>query len=283
MQELFDAIAGTPPGTDASLNGKGDTATTVGLTGTWATHANTGIYTASNFDAGAGLPGLPTSAGTTGGIYNATGGSYDTGIYATRSLSATIDFSTDQVVYFTFVANNSGDTAMGIGLSSGTGGSAEFVGAGLSWNNARTLATGDLDAGNAAYISYGTLGADNGAYGIRDHETINSVNGPALVVGRITISSTGEDLIDIKRYGVGDTIETDPLLVAWSASDSVDSSMVADNLVIWMNGNSGTNAGELDAIRIGQTWSDVTGVIPEPGSALLFALTAAATFRRRRR
>ncbi|MBK1881822.1 PEP-CTERM sorting domain-containing protein [Luteolibacter pohnpeiensis] len=282
VQELFDAIAGPPPGSDASLNGKGDTSTTVGLTGTWSTHENTGIYTASNFNAGDGLPGLPSNAGTSGGIYNFTGGNYSTGIYATRPLTSTIDFSIDQTIYFSYLANNSGDTSMGIGLSSGTGDAAEFVGAGLSWNNARTLATGDLDAGNAAYISYGQLGSNEGVYGHRDHEIQNSVNGDALIVGRIIISSTGADLIDIKRYGVGDTIEADPSLVSWSASDSLDSSMVADHLVIWMNGNSGSDAGELDAIRIGQTWSDVTGVIPEPASAMLLAVGLGFAWRRRR-
>ncbi|MDB6078428.1 MAG: hypothetical protein JWO82_2175 [Akkermansiaceae bacterium] len=278
VQELFDGITSS----DSSINGKGDTATSIGLTGNWATNVNTGIYTAGNFDSGAGLPGLPASNGVKGGVWNNTGGNYDPAIYATRPLAAPINFAVAQTVYFSVILNNSGDTAMGIGLASGASGSSEFIGAGLTWNNARTLSTQVNDAGNAAYVSYGTLGADSGPYGVRNHEASGSINGPALLVGRITISTTGADLIDIKRYGVGSTIESDPSLVTWTASDSFNTSMVANNLVLWLNGNSGNNAGEVDAIRFGQSWGDVTGV-PETGSALLGLLGAAMFFRRQRR
>jgi hypothetical protein len=287
VQELFDGIAGPPPGTDGTLNGKGDTSTSLGMTGTWVTNSNTGIFTASNFNSGAGLPGLPSNAGTTGGVWNNTN-NYGTDIYATRPLATPIDFAVSQTVYFSVILNNSGDTNVGIGLASGPGPGAKFVGAGLTWNNARSLATGNNDAGNASFISYGTLSDPtdlanpSGPYGIRNHEAAGSVNGSALIVGRLTINSTGADLIDIKRYSVGDTIESDPSLVAWSVSDSVDTSMVANNLLLWVNGVSGSGAGEVDGIRMGTTWTDVTGAVPEPGSLLLCVVGAASFLRRRR-
>jgi hypothetical protein len=263
VQELFDAIAGPPPGADASLAGKGDTATSIGMTGVWTINgANTGIYTASNFNVNMGLPdlpGLPSNNGETGGVWNNTG-SYDTGIYATRPLAVPIDFKVAQTLYFSFLINNSGDTSMGLGFASGED-TLEFVGVGVTWDNAKTISTGVNDAGNAAYISHGILGdGDGGPYGVQAHEAAGSVNGPALLVGRLVISATGVDTIDVKRYEAGDTIEGDPSQVTWSVSDSVDSSMVATDLLLWINGISGNNAGEIDGIRIGTTWADVTGV-----------------------
>lgn len=278
VQELFDAIAGPPPGVDSSLNGKSDTSTSIGMTGNWATNGSTGINTASNFNVNGGLPGPSFTNGDAGGLWNATG-SWNTSIYATRALATTISFATDQTLYFSARLYNPGDTSMGIGLASGANGSSEFVGAGFSWNSATAIGGTPNDANNAAYISYGTLDTNAGTYGIRAHEAAGSVNGYGLLVGRITISSTGADLIDIKRYAPGSTIEEDPSLVTWSASDSVNSSMDASHMLLWLNGNGGN--GELDAIHLGQTWFDVTSV-PETGSTLLCTLGFAFSMRRRR-
>ncbi|MBK1881823.1 hypothetical protein JIN85_05320 [Luteolibacter pohnpeiensis] len=260
IRELFDGIAGPPPGTNSTLNGKGDTTTTIGLTGAWMTNGNDGIFTASNFNTGASLPGLPPSDGLDGGLWNNTN-SWGTTIYATRPLTDSIDFSSERTIYFSFRADNSGDSCMGIGLASGADGSAEFIGSGLSWNNARTLATGEIDAGNSTYISYGTLSNDSGPYGIRNHEPMGSINGSALIVGRISLHSTEPDQIDIKRYSSGDVIESDPSTITWTASDSIDSSMIADHLLVWLNGSSSNTTGELDAIRFSNNWSGVTGSI----------------------
>ncbi|MCW1921780.1 hypothetical protein OKA05_04395 [Luteolibacter arcticus] len=283
VQELFDNAGG---GGDQTLNGQGSNASTVGLSGNWLTNGSTGIYTASNFDGGTlavpALPGLPANQGALGGVWNNTG-SWNTTIYATRPLAGTIDFGVDQVLYFSVRLDNPLDTAMGIGLASGTAASTStaFVGAGLSWNNATSIGGTFNDARNASFISYGTLGADNGPYSIRAHEAPNSVNGAALIVGRIMISSTVADTIDIKRYGPGTTIDLNPGLVSWTASDSYNTSMVADNLLLWLNGGS-AGGGQVDAIRIGTTWADVTGV-PEPGAAVFAAFVVGAWFIRRRR
>ncbi|GAA5484676.1 hypothetical protein Hsar01_03922 [Haloferula sargassicola] len=257
VQELFDDISAG----DASLDGAGDTTSSVGLTDTWAVNQNTGIFTANNFNVvGATLPGLPPDDGLPGGVWNNTN-SWDTNIYATRPLATPIDFGADQVIYFSVRLNNPGDTAMGIGLATGGGPADEFVGAGFSWNNASMVGLSDLGAGNSAYIAHGTLdgSTESGVYGIRALEGKNTVNGYGLLVGRITSHASGEDLIEIKRFAENSVIPGDLAAVTWSASYAVDTSMVATRLLMWMNGQ---GSGELDAIRFGETWTDVTGVEP---------------------
>lgn len=255
IQELFDDISTT----DVTLNGAGDTATSIGMTGTWLTDGNAGIFTANNFNVdGAALPGLPSNGGANGGIWNNTG-SWATGIHATRPLATPIDFSVDRVIYFSVRLNNPGDTAMGVGLASGDGPTDQFVGAGFTWNNAIPLGSSSNIAGNSSYIAHGVLdgSVDNGVYGIRVFEGQNTVNTYGLLVGRITIKASGDDVIQIKRYAENATIDNDLDAVVWSSSSTVDSSMIASRLLLWINGQGG---GELDAIRFGDTWTDVTGV-----------------------
>ena len=67
--------------------------------------------------------------------------------------------------------------------------------------------------------------------------------------------------------------------VAWSLSTPFNESWTATNLLVWANG---AGNGELDAIRFGNTWLDVTGV-PEPGSAALTLLAGTFLAARRRR
>lgn len=268
VQELFDGMTG------AALNGQGDGDTSMGMTGTWLSNGgqNESMMVATNFDVKGTLPGLPASDGAQGGVWHNQAGQWGTNIYSSRALASSIDFSVTQEVFFSVNLRNHGDTAMGIGLASGANGSAEFVGAGLSWN---TFTGG---AGDAAYISHGTLDGGQGVYGQAAAEAAGSVNGRGLLVGRITINAAGNDLIDIKRYAEGSTIDAlgD---VTWSAQSSVDSSMSASHLLLWMNGNGG---GELDAIRFGESWNDVTGV-PEPSSAALLGLGGLALILRRRK
>jgi hypothetical protein len=198
IQELFDGIITG----DATLNGQVDGTTSIGMTGTWATNGSTGINIANNFNTDGSLPGLPSNAGSDGGVWNNTG-SNNTSIYATRALANSISFSTTQQIFFSVRLLNNGDTAMGVGLAAGANGSAEMVGAGFTWNNQTGLE--GQQVGNAAYVTSGTLDQDladsnDGVYAVRAHEAANSVNGYGLLVGRITINATGNDVIEIKRY-----------------------------------------------------------------------------------
>lgn len=255
IQELFDNISIG----NATLNGAGSTTTSAGLTGTWATNGSTGIYTANNFNVdGATLPGLASSGGGQGGIWNNVG-NWGTSVYATRQLSTPINFATERTIYFSVRLNNPGDSSMGAGLASGSAITSDFVGAGFTWNNAIPIGSSSNIASNSSFISYGKLdGAQqSGVYGIRAYEPGNPVNGYGLLVGRIKIKATGNDEIDIKRYAQNQTIDNNLTAISWSAHAEVDSAMNATHLLLWMNGQGG---GELDAIRFGETWTDVTGV-----------------------
>lgn len=257
IQELFDGVTG-----NASLNGAGDTATSIGLTGTWTTNGSLDIYTANESDVdGFTLPGLPSNNGAAGRvIWRNAGNNWDRSIYATRPLAVPIDFGVDRVIYFSVRLNNPGDTGMGVGLASGGSAADSFVGAGFTWNNAQPLSAPTSNiAGNSSYIAHGVLDGtvDSGVYGIRSYEAQNSINTFGLLVGRITIKATGDDEIHLKRYAQNAVIDNDLNAITWSTSATVDSSMVASRLVLWMNG---AGVGELDAIRFGDTWTDVTGV-----------------------
>ncbi|QJE98181.1 fibronectin type III domain-containing protein [Luteolibacter luteus] len=255
IQELFDNISSA----DVTLNGAGDTTSSLGLTGTWLTNGSEGIFTANNFNVdGASLPGLPSNGGANGGIWNNTGG-WNTNIYATRPLAAPIDFNVDRIIYFSVRLKNDGDTSMGVGFASGDTAADQFVGAGFTWNNAIPLGSSSNVAGNASYISHGVLDntVDNGVYGIRVFDGQGTINGYGLLVGQITIKATGDDQIQIKRYSENETIDNDLDAIVWSTSTTVNSSMLASRLLLWINGQGN---GELDAIRFGDTWTDVTGV-----------------------
>lgn len=283
VQELWDAVAGPPPGTDVTLNGAGDTATSIGFASgsTWATNGTYGdqIFTASNFNVQP-LPGLPPQASATGGVYwNAATSHWDKDIYATRQLATTINFADSQTLYFGVRLRNGSDTAVGLGFADGPNGSANFVGAGLTWNNA--TAVYGSDAANSLYLSMGTLdqnlgGSNVGPYAILAHTAAGSIDGSGLIVGRLTLNPTGNDLIDLKLYRAGDAIEEDPADVTWSLQGAFESDLQASHMLLWLNG--GGWGGELDAIRVGTSWNEV----PEPSAALLAFLGLLALPRRRR-
>ena len=258
IQELFDNISSG----NATLNGAGGTSTSIGLTGAWATNVSTDIFTGNDLDVdGAALPGLPSNGGASGRVlWSNTTNNWNRGIYASRPLATPIDFGVDRVIYFSVRLNNPGDTGMGVGLASGSGAADSFIGAGFTWNNAQPLSNPSSNiAGNASFISHGVLDGNinSGVYGIRVYDGQNTINTYGLLVGRITIKASGDDVIHIKRYAQNAVIDNDLNAIVWSATSTVNSSMSASRLLLWMNG---AGAGELDAIRFGDTWTDVTGV-----------------------
>ncbi len=279
VQELFDNMA-----LDVTIAGQGDSASSVGLTGTWAQNAGGNVIsTANNFNVQP-LPGLPPQQTALGGVWKGGGGDWSTAIWATRPLASAINFNADSTIYFSVRLNNTGDTAVGFGFASGSAASSEFAGVGGHWDNQTDI--GGSQARNSLYSSWGVLNQDlagnnDGPYAMRAHTAEGTLNGRALVVGRIVTSSSGNDTMDLKMYFDGNTIDNDLGAISWSLSDSFNSSMSASHLLLWANG---AGNGELDAIRVGSTWEDVTGVvaIPEPSASLLGGFAMLGLLRRRR-
>jgi hypothetical protein len=297
VQELFDGAS-----LDANVNGQGASWTTsLGFAAgsVWNAGSSKTIVTANNADITASLPGLSPQGSSVGKIWNWGAGyengqqvgDWGTGNWATRKLAAPIDLAAaalaKQTVYFSFRVNNAGDTAMGVGLASGSDSAAKFFGVGATWDN-----YAEPGHGNAVYVAAGSLNATNGTsysgpYGAVAKAGENTLNGTALLVGRLSLTSAGVG-IDVKQYDPDSTIDAGPASASWTLSTTITDAgatgMTATDLLVWMNGQ---YQGELDAIRIGQTWEDVTGVkpVPEPSTIAMLltgALGAACVGLRRR-
>lgn len=271
VRELWEGVG------NGTINGTGDGATSLGFEpgSTWFQNAGS-IEVAANFNlvnTPDNIPGLPASWGGLGGLwFNAS--SWNTGAWATRQLAAEaqVDFTADDVIYMAVRLNNAGDSALGMGLASGGDSTAGFLGAGFHWNNATGL--DGQNSANSLYLTGGTLdqdleGNNDGPYAILAHTAAGVVNGKALLLCRLTTSSTGNDTLAAELYLPGTTVPVNPATIAWDVSYSTNLSMLATHLLVWLNGD-GTE--ELDAIRIGRTFIDVVGL--EAGSVPAIAPAA---------
>jgi hypothetical protein len=248
-----------------------------------------------NFNAGGNLNTLTDT--NTGLPY----GNYTSLAYATRPLTpaAQIDFKANGTYYFSVRIVKSypwwvGDTAAGVGFSTGSDTTNRFVGVGVT---RPTLLADDQVTyiGDASYISVGTLGQDgfpsnpygsggpyypsalgaagtwtNAAAGARTN-ALGEFDGTCagLLVGRLTTTISGNATLDVKAYlpkapiytnivgGITNyTLEADINNITWEATHNFTESNVMTHLLVWMHGQ---NVLEYDAIRVGTTFGDVTG------------------------
>ena len=269
IRELFDGSSN-----NVSVAGQGaNLVSGIGFApgSAWAVNTGGTIFTASNFDVVNGspdtLPGLSPRLSTLGGLWKGGGNDWGTTIWATRQLdgAAQVNFAQDRVVFFSFRFNNSGDSAMGLGFASGSANTSAFLGVGAHWNGHTALDA--VSDPNSIYITDGVLNqsyANNnvGPYASRAHTVAGTVNGNGLVVGRLTLRSSGAETLEVKLYLPGTAIDSDLTAISWNLTYSVTNTavtnMVATHLLCWLNG-SGT--GQLDAFRVGSEWLDVTGVL----------------------
>ena len=329
VRELFDKIGTSDY---IRIHGLGSGATSVGLQGTWAispegtidgTNAlSTGIvykdtwsldWPLDNLQYGGILLGHNGSQNgllnfNSGGNLNTTlfdpltglpFGNYTSKSYATRPLTpgAQINFQANGTYYFSVRIVKSygwwvGDTAAGVGFSTGHDATNRFVGVGVT---RPTLLADDqvTHIGDASYISVGTLGQDGfpsnpygsggpyypnalGASGRWTNE-LAGARPPApadgtvagLLVGRLTTTTSGNATLDVKAYlpkapvytnivgGVTNiTLEQDINNITWEATHNFTETNVMTHLLVWMHGQ---NVLEYDAIRVGTTYGDVVG------------------------
>lgn len=108
-----------------------------------------------------------------------------------------------------------------------------------------------------------------------------------LVVAKIrTNTGTGtpaQDEVFLQVFGPGDTVGAEPATdAAWDLREEGNSGVtLSDVRLEFANAAGQTN--EFDEFRVGTTWADVTGVVPEPGVLSLLALAPALLAGRRRR
>jgi hypothetical protein len=307
VRELFDKIGNSDY---ITIDGLAGGVTTVGMQGTWSASpqgtidgtnvTSTGIvykdtwsldwpispyqYDGTLLDHSAGQNGLLNF--NSGGNLNTlidpdTGapyGNWTSRSYATRPLtpSAYIDVKANGTYYFSVrIEKNypwsAGDSSAGLGLSTGGGTNAHFVGIGVTRPSPFYDESGANDIGNSSYISVGTLGQP----GIPGHPDDSggpyypNTNGPAglwtvgdgthagLLVGRLTTTTSGASTLDVKSYvRNGPTIDMDPSLTVWDATYNFTETNVMTHLLVWMHG---PNV-EYDAIRVGTTYGDVIGL-----------------------
>ena len=300
VRELFDKIGNSDY---ITINGLAGGVTSVGLQGTWtASPSNsTGIVYKDTWSLDWPLGPLNDNGillghnrGQNGLLNFNSGGNLnslidpDTGLpygnftskaYATRPLTpgAQINFQANGTYYFSVRIVKSypwwvGDTAAGIGFSTGGATNDHFVGVGVTRNSTFLAADGITELTNASYISVGTLGQT----GIVGHEYDSggpyfpNTNGPVglwavgdninagLLVGRLTTTSSGASTLDVKSYvRNGPTIDMDPNLIVWDASYNFTETNTMTHLLVWMYGQ---NVLEYDALRVGTSYGDVIGL-----------------------
>ncbi len=250
IRELWDNVG------IGSINGMGSGPTSVGFdpAGTWHLNADTMITVAQDFDV-EGPPGPPYALGHQGAIWRSGGDNWDPASWATRLLasSAQINFAVAGDYWLTARIDNSGDTAMGVGLASASDPTAEFVGVGAIWNTAYDPANNW--AANSLYISAGTLnqslgGNNNGPCAIQAFGSAGAIDGPGTIVAHLSIAG-GSYTLNASVFQPGDKIPSDPGSISWQATYSGTSSMIASYLLVWLNG-SGT--GDVDAIRVATSY-----------------------------
>lgn len=228
-------------------------------------------------------------------------GNYTSKSYATRPLTpgAQINFQANGTYYFSVRIVKSypwwvGDTAAGVGFSTGGTNSDHFVGVGVTRSSLYADDTVTY-IGDASYISVGTLGQDgfpsnpygsggpyyptalgaagywtNAISGARTNNdgSFDGVNA-GLLVGKLTTTTSGNSTLSVKGYLpkapiytniVGNvtnyTLEQDINNITWEATHNFTETNVMTHLLVWMHGQ---NVLEYDAIRVGTTFGDVAG------------------------
>jgi hypothetical protein len=249
-----------------------------------------------NFNSGGNLNTLTDT--NTGLPY----GNYTSLSYATRPLTpqAQINFQANGTYYFSVRIVKSypwwvGDTAAGVGFSTGSETTNHFVGIGVTRSG---LLDNDqiTPLGDTTYVSVGTLGQSgfpnnpndssgpyfpvalgpignwtNIAAGARVDGNTGNFDGvtAGLLVGRLTTTTSGNATLDVKAYlpkapvytnVVGNitniTLEADINNITWETTHNFTETNVMTHLLVWMHGQ---NVLEYDAIRVGTTYGDVVG------------------------
>ena len=260
VRELFDGL--TP-----SLNGAGDSATSLGFEPgtTWVANLTDGIKVANNFNVDPGVTNqMPFRAAANGGIWwTPTEPRWGTGWWATRQLAteAQLNMAADGVYYITYNMRRRSDAGIGFGFASAGDPSAQFLSVGATWNTTSF----NPPANRKLVVAQGTLNVGQGCYGANAYSTTEVANDERnLILIKITTSAAGNDTVQAafftpSRAGYGH-LPPDEASVVWDVTYTYADNNLYTHLLAYVNGP--TSSCELDAFRMGTTYSDVVQIQP---------------------
>lgn len=188
---------------------------------------------------------------------------------AVAGLSSSIDFGADGEFFISYLGTtfDSSNCFATVGLSDGTNG----VTVGHSYN--------------APFIINPNRGHDVTGAAIGNDST--AIGEEIFYVARFVTKQTGYDEVYLKAYNSSsDTVHGDYSDLSgtgsgadqWDVSLTIDSDASMNELVINLKGGSGSM--DVDEIRIGATWEDVTS-LPEPATIGLLGLGLGLLWRRK--
>lgn len=155
----------------------------------------------------------------------------------------------------------------------------------------QTVAVQFADSSNAVRWNYGINASGNFFAGVASgtNQTVagNIVLTPGttyLMVARIKTNSgpSGVDEVAFSFFDLSAPIAEPATDAGWHINASGGSGVNLSRINLIFNNAAGT-ALRFDELKVGTTFQDVTGVIPEPSSAALFILGSAFVSRRKRR
>ncbi len=229
--EGFDYTPGGFNTTEAGLDGG------TGWSGAWSNDVDGTIVSGS-----LSMPNL---------LLASTGNSASGKAFGTvRYMSTSVNLASDQDYYFSYLLQRHGATSSTSG----------------EWSNAgfRQSTTYSAVGGVSSSELFQTERIGNNTAGtlVAENDTVY------LVVVKIAAVATGNDQIFLQAYSATDTIGAEPTTEWTVVGDVEDNADLADNFVISVGGGAAWSGADIDEIRIGTTWADVTGFAGNhPGDA----------------
>lgn len=261
VRELFDGL-------DGSLNGSGDSTTSLGFEpgSVWIANQTDNIKVANNFNVDPAVTNqMPFLVTGNGGVWWSapSSGQWGTGWWATRQLASgqQLNMAADGVYYITFNMRRRNDSALGFGFATGSDASSQFLSVGATWNNTSF----NPPAFRKLVVAQGTLNVGQGCYGANAFSATEVANdGRNLVLVKITTSASGNDTVQAAFFTSSRTgytvIPCDESSVVWDVTYTYADANLYTHLLLYMDGPASSN--ELDAYRLGTSYFDVVKVLP---------------------
>lgn len=260
VSEPFDYTAGTN-----NLNAQsGGT----GFSGAWndaSATDNLSITTGSITPSATMRAGYATSGNK---LQSPTGAAANLDFTATRSLSNSINLDAASTTYFSFLVLGDWTT-----LGNSRGFNVGFTGSSTALSSNAVTIKKDFNTQNLIAAVGGTNTGSSVPNSLAD-------NTATLVIGKL-VTTNGADTLSFISYAGAEAVATTE---TWDSSNIALGSLTGSltHLAIAGRVNDTGMFYRFDEVRVGDSWDDVTGVVPEPTSLAGVGLVAMGMLRRRR-